>query len=58
MQRGFLDREFQKRVSLAQNLMAKNNFAQALVMQESPTMTLSLLPLDDNTVKMTCCTEN
>jgi hypothetical protein len=40
------------------NLMAKNNFAQALVMQESPTMTLSLLPLDDNTVKMTCCTEN
>ena len=24
MQRGFLDREFQKRVSLAQNLMAKN----------------------------------
>lgn len=34
MQRGFLDREFQKRVSLAQNLMAKNNLAALLLTTE------------------------
>jgi hypothetical protein len=36
--------------------MAKNNFAQALVMQERPAMTILLLSLDDNTVKKACCT--
>jgi hypothetical protein len=38
--------------------MAKNNLAQALVMQESPTITLSLIPLNKNTEKTICCTEN
>jgi hypothetical protein len=38
--------------------MAKNNLAQALVMQESPTITLSLLSAKKNTDKTICCTEN
>ncbi len=40
------------------NLMAKNNLAQALVMQESPTITLSLIPLNKSTDKKVCCTES
>jgi len=36
------------------NIMAKNNLAQALVMQESPTITLSILPLNKNTNETTC----
>jgi hypothetical protein len=40
------------------NLMAKNNLAQALVMQESPTITLSLIPLNKSADKTICCAEN
>ena len=40
------------------NLMAKNNLAQALVMQESPTITLSLISLNKNTDETLCCTKN
>ena len=39
-------------------IMAKNNFAQALVMQESPTITLSRLPLNKNTEQTTSCSKN
>ena len=39
------------------NLMAKNNLAQALVMQESPTTTLSLISLKKNTDETLCCTK-
>ncbi|NQZ22044.1 MAG: hypothetical protein HRT53_08310 [Colwellia sp.] len=37
-------------------IMAKNNLAQALVMQESPTMALSMLALNKKTNDTTCCT--
>ena len=40
------------------NLMAKNNLAQALVMQESPTITLSLIPLKKNTDETIYFTKN
>jgi hypothetical protein len=40
------------------NLMAKNNLAQALVMQESPTITLSLIPLNKSADKALCCNKN
>lgn len=35
------------------NIMAKNNLAQALVMQESPTIDLSLSPSNKNTKQTT-----
>jgi len=38
-------------------LMTKNNLAQALVMQESPTIALSMLSLNKNTNETTCCTK-
>jgi len=38
-------------------LMTKNNLAQALVMQESPTIALSMLSLNTNTNETTCCTK-
>jgi hypothetical protein len=39
-------------------IMAESNLAQALVIQESPTIALSLLPLDKNTYQTVCCTKN
>jgi len=38
-------------------LMTKNNLAQALVMQESPTIYLSMVSLNKNTNETTCCTK-
>ena len=38
------------------NIMAKNNLAQALVMQEGPTTALSMLALNKKTNETTCTT--